>query len=208
MAITYEWYENPNAEGEKEERGLHPRLLLNGKVTTEQLCARIRDRSSLAVGDVKSAITTLAELCGEELCEGREVHIEGLGYFFPILQTTQQVTRSTPHKSTKVKLKSIGFRPDTRLKGYMQGLKVEQSKYVHHSSGLSETEMEMRLTEYSAEHEVMIRIDFKSLCGLTRTTANRHLKRLTEEGKLINIGRLRQPIYRPAPGHYGVSLDK
>ena len=152
MAITYEWYENPNAEGEKEERGLHPRLLLNGKVTTEQLCARIRDRSSLAVGDVKSAITTLAELCGEELCEGREVHIEGLGYFFPILQTTQQVTRSTPHKSTKVKLKSIGFRPDTRLKGYMQGLKVEQSKYVHHSSGLSETEMEMRLTEYFAEH--------------------------------------------------------
>lgn len=24
MAIVYDWYENPNAEGESEERGLHP----------------------------------------------------------------------------------------------------------------------------------------------------------------------------------------
>lgn len=31
MAIVYDWYENPNAEGESEERGLHPRPLLNGQ---------------------------------------------------------------------------------------------------------------------------------------------------------------------------------
>ena len=32
MSIVYDWYENPNAEGDPEERGLHPRPLLNGKV--------------------------------------------------------------------------------------------------------------------------------------------------------------------------------
>ena len=30
---------------------------------------------------------------------------------------------------------------------------------------------------------------------MTRTTANRHLRRLLEEGKLRNIGKRMQPIY-------------
>ena len=42
MAIVYDWYENPNAEGESEERGLHPRPLLNGKVSMEQLYYRVQ----------------------------------------------------------------------------------------------------------------------------------------------------------------------
>ena len=33
--------EKPNAEGESEERGLHPRPLLNGKVSMEQLYYRV-----------------------------------------------------------------------------------------------------------------------------------------------------------------------
>ena len=64
MAIVYDWYENSNAEGEPEERGLHPRPLLNGKVSMEKLYYRVHERSSLTVGDVKSAIDTLTQLCG------------------------------------------------------------------------------------------------------------------------------------------------
>mgnify|MGYP000834058240 FL=1 len=38
MAILYDWYENPGTNEEApEERGLHPRPLLNGKVTMRQL---------------------------------------------------------------------------------------------------------------------------------------------------------------------------
>ena len=42
---------------------------------------------------------------------------------------------------------------------------------------------------------------------MTRTTANRHLRRLLEEGKLKNIGKRMQPIYVAAAGYYGVSRD-
>ena len=94
MSIVYDWYENPNAEGDPEERGLHPRPLLNGKVTMKQLYARVHARSSLTTGDVMNAIDCLTQICGEELREGREVHIEGLGYFSPTLEATQKVTRS------------------------------------------------------------------------------------------------------------------
>lgn len=207
MAIIYDWYENPGESGDSEEKALHPRLFLNGKVGTEKLCQLIHGRSSLSVGDAKSMLEMLAQICSEELCEGREVHIEGLGYFVPILKSTQKVTRSTPNKSMKMELKTIGFRPDVRLRGELTGLKISQCKYVRHSQPLSEVEIDMRLKEYFVDHDMMLRYDFQEACSMTRTTANRHLRRLLEEGKLRNVGKRMQPIYVPVAGYYGVPQD-
>lgn len=207
MAILYDWYENPGESDDSEEKGLHPRIFLNGKVGTDKLCRMIHGRSSLSVGDVKNAFEMLAQICGEELREGREVHIEGLGYFAPILRSTQKVTRSTKNKWSKMELKTIGFRPDARLRGELRGAKVSRSKYARHSESLSAVEIDMRLKEYFADHDVMLRYDFQEVCCMTRTTANRHLRRLLEEGKLKNIGKRMQPIYVAAAGYYGVSRD-
>ena len=148
MAILYDWYENPGESDDSEEKGLHPRIFLNGKVGTDKLCRMIHGRSSLSVGDVKNAFEMLAQICGEELREGREVHIEGLGYFAPILRSTQKVTRSTKNKWLKMELKTIGFRPDARLRGELVGVKGSRSKYARHSESLSEVEIDMRLKEY------------------------------------------------------------
>ena len=207
MAILYDWYENPGESDDSEEKGLHPRIFLNGKVGTDKLCRMIHGRSSLSVGDVKNAFEMLAQICGEELREGREVHIEGLGYFAPILRSTQKVTRSTKNKWSKMELKTIGFRPDARLRGELVGAKASRSKYARHSESLSAVEIDMRLKEYFTDHDVMLRYDFQEVCCMTRTTANRHLRRLLEEGKLRNIGKRMQPIYVAAAGYYGVSRD-
>ena len=207
MAILYDWYENPGESDDSEEKGLHPRIFLNGKVGTDKLCRMIHGRSSLSIGDVKNAFEMLAQICGEELREGREVHIEGLGYFAPILRSTQKVTRSTKNKWSKMELKTIGFRPDARLRGELVGVKASRGKYARHSESLSEVEIDMRLKEYFADHDVMLRYDFQEVCCMTRTTANRHLRRLLEEGKLKNIGKRMQPIYVAAAGYYGVSRD-
>lgn len=207
MSILYDWYENPGEPEDSEEKGLHPRIFLNGKVSTAKLCRLIHGRSSLSVGDVKSAITMLAEICSEELREGRQVHIEGLGYLTPILGCTEKVTRSTPHKSSKMKLKTIGFRPDALLRGELVGVKATSTGYARHSQPLSEEEIDIRLKEYFAEHAIMLRSDFQQVCLMTRTTANRHLRRLLKEGKLENVGRPKQPVYVPVRGHYGISQD-
>lgn len=207
MAIVYDWYENPGAEGDPEERGLHPRPLLNGKVSMKQLYARVHARSSLTVGDVMNAIDCLTQICGEELRDGHEVHIEGLGYFVPTLEATQKVTRSTPNKHLKIRLKSISFRPDIKLKQAMTGVSAVRSKYTRCSRQLSEVEIDKALEAYFAGHDVLIRSDFQELCGMARTTANIHLKRLQQEGKLKNVGKPTQPIYRPMPGYYGMSRD-
>jgi predicted histone-like DNA-binding protein len=105
MAIVFDWYENPNASSE-EEAALHPRIFMNGKVDTDTLCYKIHDYSSLTVGDVKNVLDNLSKILGESLREGKEVHIEGIGYFYPTLAATGKVTRSTPHKTNKVASKS------------------------------------------------------------------------------------------------------
>ena len=70
MAILYDWYENPGESDDSEEKGLHPRIFLNGKVETDKLCRMIHGRSSLSVGDVKNAFEMLAQICGEERARG------------------------------------------------------------------------------------------------------------------------------------------
>ena len=72
---------------------------------------------------------------------------------------------------------------------------------------LSEVEIDMKLTEYFAENQIITRKDFQYLCGMTQITAYRHIKRLMAEKKLQNKGTIYQPIYTPVPGNYRVSVD-
>ena len=54
----------------------------------------------------------------------------------------------------------------------MTGVSAIRSKYTRHSLKLSEVEIDMKLKEYFADHDVLIRSDFQALCGMARTTAN------------------------------------
>ena len=130
MAIVFDWYENPNASSEEGEAALHPRIFMNGKVDTDMLCYKIHDYSSLTVGDVKNVLDNLSKILGESLREGKEVHIEGIGYFYPTLAATGKVTRSTPHKTNKVTFKTVRFRPDSNLKGHFVGVRADRKSAV------------------------------------------------------------------------------
>ena len=77
MSILYDWYENPGTEGNLDERGLHPRPLLNGKVTMRQLCERVHARSSLTVGDVMNALDCLAKSAVKNSVKGARCILRG-----------------------------------------------------------------------------------------------------------------------------------
>ncbi|KAB5038707.1 DNA-binding protein [Bacteroides thetaiotaomicron] len=66
----------------------------------------------------------------------------------------------------------------------------------------------MLLKEYFSTHQMMQRRDFQSLCGMVRSTAMIHIRRICQEGKLQNLGLRNQPIYVPVPGFYGTSRDQ
>lgn len=207
MAILFDWYENPVSPDKPKKKRFHPRIIANGQVDTEELRSRIQARCTLNEVDVTAVLDALSQVMGEELGEGRQVHLDGIGYFYPTLTATEEISADTPRKNSKVKLKAIQFRSDKRLKRSVGTIKIKQMKRVRHSAKLSEIEIDMRLKEYFVDHQIMQRSDFQGITGIVRSTAMIHIRRLRKEGKLLNIGIPNQPIYVPAPGFYGKSRD-
>ena len=207
MAISFDWYENPVSPDKPEEKRFHPRIIANGQIDTKDLRSRIQSRCTLNEVDVTAVLDALSQVMGEELCEGRQVHLDGIGYFYPTLTATEEISADTPRRNTKVKLKGIQFRSDQKLKNFVGHIKIKQMKRIIHSPKLSETDIDSRLRKYFTDHQIMQRSDFQDITGMVRSTAMIHIRRLRTEGKLLNIGIPSQPIYVPAPGFYGKPAD-
>ena len=207
MAISFDWYENPVSPDKPEEKRFHPRIIANGQIDTKDLRSRIQSRCTLNEVDVTAVLDALSQVLGEELCEGRQVHLDGIGYFYPTLTATEEIAADTPRRNTKVKLKGIQFRSDQKLKNSVGHIKIKQMKRIIHSPKLSETDIDSRLRKYFTDHQIMQRSDFQDITGMVRSTAMIHIRRLRTKGKLLNIGIPSQPIYVPAPGFYGKPAD-
>ena len=207
MAISFDWYENPVSPDKPEEKRFHPRIIAHGQIDTKDLRSRIQSRCTLNEVDVTAVLDALSQVMGEELCEGRQVHLDGIGYFYPTLTATEEIAADTPRRNTKVKLKGIQFRSDQKLKNSVGHIKIKQMKRIIHSPKLSETDIDSRLRKYFTDHQIMQRSDFQDITGMVRSTAMIHIRRLRTKGKLLNIGIPSQPIYVPAPGFYGKPAD-
>lgn len=60
----------------------YPHLITLGQsVNLKYLAQKMKDRSSLSVGDIKSVIQNFVDKMKEQLLEGKSVNIEGLGVF-------------------------------------------------------------------------------------------------------------------------------
>ena len=79
MAILFEWYENPVAPSQtQEETKLHARITLNGTADTARLRRKIQERCSLTETDVSAVLDALSHAMGDELAEGKQVHLDGI----------------------------------------------------------------------------------------------------------------------------------
>ena len=150
-------------------------------------------------------LDALSHAMGEELAEGRQVHLDGIGFFRPNLVSTEPVTEKTKRKNTKVWLKGIVYRPDRLLMDEVGKVKVQRTRFSFHSSKLTDEEIDALLTEFFTTHDFVQRKSFQLLCSMTQSTASRHLHRLCEEGKLKNVGLPKQPVYKPINGYYVVN---
>ena len=206
MAILFDWYENPVSPDQPKKKRFHPRIAYNGQVDTDEIRSKIQSRCTLNEVDVRAVLDALSQVMGEELGEGRQIHLDGIGYFYPTLTATEEIAADTPRR--KIKLKAIRFRSDQKLKNSIGLIKVKQLKKNFHSAKLSEVEIDMLLKGYFSTHQMMQRSDFQALCGMLRSTAMIHIRRICREGKLQNIGLRNQPIYVPVPGFYGTSRDQ
>ena len=196
MPVNYDFYENPKLPGSTKRTRYHARVISKGTVSSEQLAEEIHERCSLSTADVAAALLALSQIMAEKLKDGYNVHIEGIGHLqltlqCPPIQSPKEIRAESIH------FKSIAFRPSASLKRKLQATRFVRQEEKSHSKLRAEEEIDQRVADYFQKHETLTRAQFQSLCcGLTYTTAVRHLKRLRETGKIINIASPRHPLYR------------
>lgn len=195
MSVIYDFYENPKLPGSKKRTRYHARVITKGTLSSEQLAEEIHERCSLSTADVAAALLALSQITAEKLKEGYNVHIDGIGHLqltlqCPPIQSPKEIRAESVH------FKSIAFRPSTFLKRQLQTVRFVRQEEKSHSKVRTDEEIDQRVAQYFQKQKTLTRTQFQSLCGLTYTTAVRHLKRLREEGKIVNIASPRHPLYQ------------
>jgi len=193
MTVLFDFYESPPKEGEEDKLRVHARPVLTRTVTTETLATLIQEKSSLTESDILAALASLSRIMGDVLRRGERVHLKGVGYFSVSLKCEDIQTRKDM-RADKVSIKSIQFRADKQLKSDVLWAKAQRSKQGH-SKGMSNEEVDRKMTEHFRQHQVMVRSDLQQACQMKLGTALRHIRRLLEEKKIKNIGSRQQPIY-------------
>ena len=193
MAIEFEFYETPDPSGEGKTQ-YHARNVTRHNVTTEQLCKDIQFGTSLTIGDVKAVLSALSDELVHYLENGARVHLEGIGYFQATLRTTREIEPGKT-RAQSVWFKSVMFRADKSLKNRLIMAKTVRASMKVHSARMSDEKVDKKIIGYLAKSKVITRQVVQNLCGFTQYTANKHIKRMLEEGKLENINTRKQPVY-------------
>ena len=162
---------------------------------TDDITSHIEHASSMSRGDIKGVLAELSRVVAYGLGRGQRVHIEGLGYFWITLESTEPIYHSTPQKSHKVRLKSIRFQPEKSLLESIPHPGFSRMERGDHARTLADEDIDRLLAEHFATHLVLTRAQAQRLFSLTRNTTYRLLHRLVDEGRLRNEGTTRMPMY-------------
>ena len=203
MAIQFDFYHSPSpADSTEETEKYHARVVGGQTLNMDTLVHQISSRCTLSKGDIQAVLSELSDELANGLLAGNRVEIPGIGHFSLSLQAPKDAHPKTTH-AQNIHVKRIEYRADTQLKKRVEAESVFiRSKEKVHSTVTDLYEVDALLIDYFEENTFITRARFAELCGMTRTTAIRHLRRLVGEGRLINVDTPHHPIYQPAKGYY------
>ncbi|GAB6395177.1 MAG: DsbA family protein [Bacteroidales bacterium] len=198
MDAKYDWYRNPGSTQQGETPQLHARVVESGTVDSEMLAKRVAAKTALAKADITAALVALADEMEQCLLDGYRVHIRGIG-FFRLTLKNPAVQNEKDVRAESITVKNIVFRAEKSFKERFKGLhptKLDAGK-KNHSQTYDEGQADAKLRQFFSAHTLMNSHDFRSLFGLTHTTAARRLAELLAAGKIKKTGHRRSPLYIP-----------
>lgn len=203
MPILFDFYVSPSDSEKEEKEKYHARVVRSHTVQIDDIVNNISKRCTLSKGDIRAVLDELGDELVYNLCEGDRIYLPGIGYFYLSLSAPKDANPKTT-RSQNIGIKAVEFRADSILKkGLENHAKLERSDIKVHSPRLDSYEIDTLLVDYFHKNEFLTRIKFEKLCGFTKTTAQRHLQRLLNEGRLVNVNTRHNPIYKPTKGFYG-----
>ena len=201
MAIKYDLYQNPPKKNNTRKPRMHARVVTENPANTENLVKLIHSRCTLTESDIRATLCSLKDAMVDLLQEGRQVHIDGLGYF-NITLDCPSVKSAEGVRAEVIRFKNVTFRAEQKLKDEFTSVHFERAAVKKHSNAYSDIEIDDILTKYFMDNNYITRKTFQQIAGLRQSTASRRLTNLVVEGKLIKEGIHKFPIYTPAKGHY------
>lgn len=203
MTILFDFYTSPSSPEKEEKEKYHARVVRSHTVQIDDIVNNISKRCTLSKGDIRAVLDELGDELVYNLCEGDRIYLPGIGYFYLSLSAPKEADPKTT-RAQSIGIKAVEFRADSILKNSLEShAKFERSDIKVHSSRLDIYETDALLEDYFHKNEFLTRIKFEKLCCFTKTTAQRHLQRLVNEGRLVNVNTRHNPIYKPAKGFYG-----
>ena len=197
MSVKYDLYRTPQPKkGKKKAEVKYHARVVGGQTLDENLLAKyIHNRCTLSEGDFLTCMYELGQEMATQLCAGNRVYLPHIGYFSITLDAPEGCNPEDTHAQS-VKFKQIKFRADQQLKDLMlQNMHLERAEVKVHSKAMSLEAIDQKLIEYFQKKRVMNRATFQELCKMTTSSSYRHINRLVEEGKLVNINTPHSPLY-------------
>lgn len=192
MSFKYRTQSIPAPRG-KDEPQYFPRLVSNGTVKTTDLMRIIQRQSTHTTADIKGALDAIAQVLSHSLSEGRRVHLDGIGYFTPVLASPRK--HDAHIRANHVRIGGVAFRPEKQLCRRLLEAHGEPVADLLRESEPTAAEIEALVIEHFRTHPVITRRDLQSLTGLRRTKALVALRRLLADGVIKNCGSSRHPVY-------------
>ena len=203
--IKFDFYKNPNIKSENSKSEYHIRICDRQTIGTKGIVENIHMKSTLTSVDINAVIIAFQDEIANQLGQGKIVRLEGLCSFDISLKPKNGICTGEEN-SKEIELKSVNINPEKEFMERVQkcinetGMEKVTGK---HSVTITDEKVDSLLTEYFKKEKTVTRPKLQELCSMTRYMAMQQIKRLTDSGKLINIGFKNHPLYVPASDSFG-----
>ena len=194
--VYYDIYKSPQSEHSK--NSYHVRVTKSDLIDFQRIKRTIASQCTASEGDISLSVDQLSCNMANEVGSGNRFHIEGLGYFYLIIEA-DPASSAKSINNHQIRVRTVGFTPDKILMSRLTGIDFYRSPIKRHSASTTYAEKQMILKDFFKHHGSITRAEFQTLLGLTRTTAIRRLNELCKGPSAIfdKEGARNSPIYIP-----------
>lgn len=207
--IKYDFYKNPDNREGKLKSEYHIRVCGQQTISTKGIIELIHNASTLTPADINAVIFAFQEEIANQLAKGNIVKLEGLCNFNISLKSANG-TCTGKENGKGIVLKSVNINPEKefteRVKELVKKNGMEKVIAIH-SETITDEKVDRILTNYFSTNKAITRPKLQDICSTTRYMAMQQIKRLTESGKLVNVGFENHPLYMPTPGSFGTEEE-
>lgn len=196
--MKYGVYEIPDPN-DKEKKIKHLRVCQGQVVGTKHIISSLHMHDGLSKGAILSVLSSVTDLMGEMLANGNTVTIDGLGTFKLQIEQDDECGIEDLGKihAQHVRVKSVSFQCAKYLRQRIEEqASFERTRYPNRSAETGSGEIEDGLRGYFESHETINRRQFERVFSMRPSTAYRRMRKLAEEGKIVNIGTPQSPVYK------------